>query len=199
MKINRIISILMHLLQSDRISSPELAKIFGVAVNTVYRDIEVIRKAGIPIVGVPTPDGGMKIPEDFKDEKKISSYPDIASAVLALIEEYPGLSDIESYVMAKHKNEVSEQKNKKFSDKSMIIKITLRFNKSNRADLDRQYDLNIVSLADDGCYEAYIYIEANETEYRRLLSFGDKCECIEPRHVREYIKNKIETITNTYK
>jgi predicted DNA-binding transcriptional regulator YafY len=198
MKINRIISIIMQLLQREKVSSTELAKIFGVAVNTVYRDIETIRKAGIPVIGSTTPDGGMAIPEDFKAEKKISSYPDVSAAALAIIEEYPGLLNIESYVMSKHKRQLLEQRNKKTPEKSAAIKVTLRFAREYKVDLSRRYDMDIVSPGDDGRCEAHIYIEPNENEYRRLLSLGDMCECVEPRHVREYIMNKNKAITKTY-
>jgi predicted DNA-binding transcriptional regulator YafY len=79
-----------------------------------------------------------------------------------------------------------------------VIKVTLRFDESHKNEIEQQYDLNIVALKDN-YYEAYSYIKADEKEYDRLLAVGDKCECIDPRHVREYIKNKAEEITKIYR
>ena len=201
MKVNRIISVLMFLLKGDnKINAQELAKICGASMNTIYRDIETLRKAGIPVVGAAGHYGGISIPDEFKLEKKIFSYPDMSAAALALIEEYPGILNIDSYVLAKHRLELSEreQKNSGNKKKAAVIKVTLRLNKSYKTDLEKQYDLDIVSLDENGFYEACIYIEADEAEYRRLLSFGDICKCTEPRHVRDYIKNKVDAMFINY-
>ena len=48
MKINRIITIIMILLQKEKISAKALADKFAVSLLTIYRDIEVIENAGIP-------------------------------------------------------------------------------------------------------------------------------------------------------
>jgi len=108
------------------------------------------------------------------------------------------LNSDNSYILTKHKNEASEQEQIKSGYKSAVIKVTLRFDESHKNDIEQQYGLNIVSCNEDGCYEAYIYIEADEKEYDRLLSIGDKCECVGPRHVREYIKKKAEAILGIY-
>ena len=74
----------------------------------------------------------------------------------------------------------------------------IRFHGSHRAFIEKHYDLDIVTSDDDSYYKALTYIEANEHEYERLLLHGDKCECITPRHVREYIKDKVEAIAKIY-
>lgn len=50
MKIDRLLSIIILLLNRSRVSAEELAARFEVAVRTIYRDMEVIGSAGIPIV-----------------------------------------------------------------------------------------------------------------------------------------------------
>ena len=42
MKINRIITIIMVLLQREKISGKELAEKLNVSLRTIYRDIQVI-------------------------------------------------------------------------------------------------------------------------------------------------------------
>ena len=198
MKIDRMLSIIMLLLHRNKISAPKMAQIFDVSVRTIYRDIDTISRAGIPIVTETGVKGGVRILEEFKIDKYLSStFDDITSAMLALISIFPNLLENDnSYVLAKHKDLVSQREQKK---KTSVIKVTLRFHESYKENISEFYDLNIVSLEENEYYKAYVYIETSETEYDNLLTLGDKCECIEPNHVREYIKNKIENIGKTYK
>lgn len=53
MKIDRLLSIVVILLNNNRISARELASKFEVSIRTIYRDIEAINLAGIPIVSFP--------------------------------------------------------------------------------------------------------------------------------------------------
>ena len=197
MKIDRVLSIIMLLLRRDKISASKMAQIFDVSVRTIYRDIDTISRAGIPIVTETGVKGGVRILEDFKIDKYLSeTSDDITSAMLALINIYPNLLENDnSYVLAKHKNLVSQREQKK---KTSVIRVTLRFHESYKENISEFYDLNIISLEEHEYYKAYIYIETSETEYDNLLALGDKCECIEPNHVREYIKNKIEHIRKIY-
>ena len=49
MKIDRLVSIIMILLDKKRISAQELADMFEVSPRTIYRDIDAINMAGIPV------------------------------------------------------------------------------------------------------------------------------------------------------
>jgi len=201
MKLDRILSIIMLLLNRKMISAPELSKIFDVSVRTIYRDIETICRAGIPLVTETGVKGGVSILEDFKIDKYLFSASDMASAMLALTNIYPNLLESDnSYILAKHKNLISqrEQKIAEQKNKTSVIKVTLRFHESHKDNISEYYDLNIISLEKDEYYQAHIYIETNETEYDNLIILGDRCECIEPIHVRKYIKNKIKSINKIY-
>ncbi|MGC6768636.1 helix-turn-helix transcriptional regulator [Enterococcus sp. LJL51] len=48
-KIERVLSIIILLLENDVISASELAARFGVSKRTIFRDIETIEYAGFPI------------------------------------------------------------------------------------------------------------------------------------------------------
>ena len=72
------------------------------------------------------------------------------------------------------------------------------FEKLYLSDIERHYDLKIDSIDERGYHKAHIYIGANKADYDRLLFISDKCEFIEPRHVREYIINKVEAIMKVY-
>ncbi len=38
----------------------------------------------------------------------------------------------------------------------------------------------------------------NDYNYNILFSFGDKCECLEPAHIREEMKRRIQNIAALY-
>jgi len=194
-KVDRILSIIMLLLNRKIISAPELSKIFDVSVRTIYRDIETISHAGIPIVTEMGMKGGVSILEEFKIDKYLFSASDVASTMIALTNIYPNLLESDSsYILAKHKSLASKREQKKTS----VIRVTLRFHESHKDYIGEYYDLDIISLDEDEYCQAYIYIESGEANYDNLVILGDRCECVEPAHVRRYIKNKIENITKVY-
>lgn len=84
MKIDRLISIIMLLLERNKISAAKLAKMFDVTPRTIYRDIETINLAGIPIVTYPGVNGGIGIMEEYKIEKKLFTISDITSLLIGL-------------------------------------------------------------------------------------------------------------------
>ena len=53
MKIDRLVSIIMILLERERIGAQELAEQFEVSPRTIYRDIDSINLAGIPVRSTP--------------------------------------------------------------------------------------------------------------------------------------------------
>lgn len=84
MKIDRMLSMVMLLLQREIISATELAKTFEVSTRTVYRDIDAINLAGIPIVTYPGVYGGVGIMKEYKVDKRLFTSSDIASLLIGL-------------------------------------------------------------------------------------------------------------------
>ena len=66
MKIARLIGILSILLQQPKTTAAELAERFEVSTRTIYRDIDVICQAGIPLVTTQGIGGGVAIMDGFK-------------------------------------------------------------------------------------------------------------------------------------
>ena len=84
MKMDRIISIIMILLERKRVSIPELSKICEVTTRTIQRDLDAINQAGVPIVSYPGVGGGVGIMENFKLEKRLFSTADVTTLLMGL-------------------------------------------------------------------------------------------------------------------
>ncbi|MEV5030749.1 helix-turn-helix transcriptional regulator [Paenibacillus sp. LPE1-1-1.1] len=84
MKLDRLLSITMTLLNQPRVSATELAERFEVSLRTIYRDMDSINQAGIPIVSFPGSDGGYEIMPGYRIDKQILSLDDFSSIISAL-------------------------------------------------------------------------------------------------------------------
>lgn len=84
MKLDRLLSITMSLLNTKRVSAAELAERFEVSLRTIYRDMESINQAGIPIASFAGQDGGYEIMEGYRLERQSLSLDDFASIYSAL-------------------------------------------------------------------------------------------------------------------
>lgn len=71
MKVSRLVSIIMVLLDKERISAQELANMFEVSKRTIYRDIDAINMAGIPIYSTSGVGGGFEIMKNYKMDSKV--------------------------------------------------------------------------------------------------------------------------------
>lgn len=84
MRIDRMLSIVIILLNRDKITAKELAEKFEVNLRTIYRDIDAINLAGIPIISFPGNKGGFGIMPNYKLDKQLLSLQDMASMLTAL-------------------------------------------------------------------------------------------------------------------
>lgn len=65
MKESRLFRILYYILEKGKATAQELADRFEVSVRTIYRDIDSISSAGIPIYALQGKGGGIRIAEEF--------------------------------------------------------------------------------------------------------------------------------------
>ncbi|AFC28592.1 hypothetical protein PM3016_1676 [Paenibacillus mucilaginosus 3016] len=84
MKLDRLLAITITLLNQPRVSATVLAKRFEVSLRTIYRDMEAINQAGIPIVSFAGSDGGYEIMHGYRLEKQVLSLEDFSSICSAL-------------------------------------------------------------------------------------------------------------------
>lgn len=308
MKVDRLVSIIMILLDKERIGAQELADMFEVSPRTIYRDIDAINMAGIPVRSTSGVGGGFEIMQQYKIDKKVFSTADLSALLMGLsslsgmvrgdelihalakvksfipadkakdielkvnqicidLSPWMGNSNIQPYLeiikaglqegrlltfeyVAHHGNKTArtvepyqlvlkgshwylqgychirndyrlfrlsrmsnlqmqeetftprdyQKPQLEFADilETMQTKIKIRVHKSV---IDRVLDYcTYEDLSPDG-NEYYIvnfpFIES-EYHYDILLSFGDKCECLEPLHIRTKMKHRIHDIAALY-
>ncbi|AWK51564.1 YafY family transcriptional regulator [Clostridium beijerinckii] len=124
MKIDRLISIIMLLLERKQISATKLAEIFEVSTRTIYRDVETINLAGIPIISYPGVNGGISIMDEYKIEKKLFTISDITALLIGLGSIHSTMSSEEVLnAMTKVKGLVSAEQIKDIEIKSNQITV----------------------------------------------------------------------------
>ncbi len=308
MKIDRLISIIMILLEKERIGAQELADMFEVSPRTIYRDIDTINMAGIPVYSAPGVSGGFEIMQEYKIDKKVFSTADLSAILMGLSnlstmirreELVNALAKVKSFIPAEKAKDIELKANQIYIDLSPwmgnrniqpyleIIKTALQeskllsfeyadrygnktartaepyqlvlksshwywqgychkrndfrlFKLSRTSNLQiqeefftpRDYQKPRLDFADilatmqtkikirihksvmdrvlDFCaYEhfspdgnehyivSFPFIE-NEYYYNILFSFGDKCACLEPLHIRTEMKRRIHDIVTLY-
>jgi predicted DNA-binding transcriptional regulator YafY len=93
MKLERLMAITMILLNRRRIQAQELAERLEVSLRTIYRDLESLSLAGLPIVSYTGGEGGYEIMDSFKLEKQMLSLDELTAMFTAL----RGLQSVQAY------------------------------------------------------------------------------------------------------
>lgn len=308
MKVDRLISIIMILLDKERIGAQELADMFEVSPRTIYRDIDTINMAGIPVRSTSGVGGGFEIMPEYKIDKKVFSTADLSAILMGLSslsnlirgeELVNALAKVRSFIPVDKTKDIELKINQIYIDFSQWVgnrniqpfleiikealqesrllsfeyiahhgkkttrtvepyqlvlksshwylqgychirndfrlfklsrisnlqikeetfaprdyqkpmtdftetlealqtKIKIRVHKSV---LDRILDYcsyeDLISDGDTHYLVTFPFIE-NAYYYDILLSFGDKCECLEPSHIRAELKRRIHTIAALY-
>ncbi|WP_333652878.1 helix-turn-helix transcriptional regulator [Lacrimispora sp.] len=308
MKVDRLVSIIMILLDKKRIGAQELADMFEVSPRTIYRDIDTINMAGIPVRSTSGVGGGFEIMENYKIDRKVFSAADLSSILMGLSslsnmirgdELVNAFAKVKSFIPADRAKDIELKANQIYIDLSPwmgnrniqpyleIIKTALQESKLLTFEYADRYGNKTVRTAEPYqlvlksshwywqgyCYkrndfrlfklsrtsnlqiqeefftprdyqkpqldftdilttmqtkikirihksimdrvldyctyehfspdgdEHYIvsfpFIE-NEYHYNILFSFGNKCECLEPLHIRTEMKRRIHDIADIY-
>ncbi len=84
MQINRLFEIIYILLSKKSITAKELAERFEVSVRTIYRDIDTLSSAGIPIYASQGKGGGISLLDNYVLDKTVLSERDQNEILYAL-------------------------------------------------------------------------------------------------------------------
>ena len=308
MKIDRLVSIIMILLDKERIGAQELSDMFEVSPRTIYRDIDTINMAGIPVHSISGVGGGFEIMANYKIDSKVFSTADLSALLMGLSslsnmvrgdELVHALAKVKSFIPAEKARDIELKANQiwidlcpwmgnrdiqsyleiiktalqesklltfDYSDRhgtktirtaepyqlvlknnhwywqgychkrsdyrlfklsrisnlqiqevtfiprdyqkplldfsemleTLQIRIKLRIHKS-AVDRVREFcDYEYFSPDGDEHYIVRFPFIENDFYYNILFSFGDKCECLEPLHIRAEMKRRIHDIASIY-
>lgn len=81
---SRLFKILYYLLDRERATASELAAEFEVSPRTIYRDVEALSSAGIPVYTEPGRNGGICLLQDFVLDRAILSEKERQEVLTAL-------------------------------------------------------------------------------------------------------------------
>jgi predicted DNA-binding transcriptional regulator YafY len=84
MKIDRLLSITLMLINRPIVTAKELSERFDVSIRTIYRDIESIAAAGIPVTACNGKGGGYCLIENYRVDRQLLSLDDMLSILTAL-------------------------------------------------------------------------------------------------------------------
>ncbi len=84
MKIDRLLAMTVMMLNRRKVTAKELSEQFGVSLRTVYRDVETMNSAGIPVVSWQGYDGGFTIPDSYKLSRQLFTFDDLVSVLSTL-------------------------------------------------------------------------------------------------------------------
>jgi predicted DNA-binding transcriptional regulator YafY len=112
--------ILLVLLNKERVTAVELAKHFQVSVRTIYRDIESLNMAGIPIYSQQGIGGGFSILENYKLNKEFLNEKEIAAITSAIKGVSTIVHDVGLDTIIEKMNSIAKS-SKETSDKELIL------------------------------------------------------------------------------
>jgi len=84
LKINRLLEIVIILLNRETVTAKELADRFEVSSRTIYRDIDALSSAGVPVYTNKGNGGGISLLEDYTLSKVMLSKSESEGLLLAL-------------------------------------------------------------------------------------------------------------------
>lgn len=84
MKLERLMTITILLLNRKRVQAQELADRLEVSLRTVYRDLDTLGQAGIPIVSYTGTEGGYEIMDSFRLDRQLLSIDELTALSTAL-------------------------------------------------------------------------------------------------------------------
>ncbi|WP_193745137.1 YafY family protein [Geomicrobium sp. JCM 19038] len=189
----RLLGIIIHLMSTNKlITATELSKKFEVSVRTIYRDIDLVSQAGIPIASHPGMDGGFQIMESFSINKQSFSLEDL-SAVYHLLTEV-GTSQFQSI---SDKIAVIQPMVKKEDNK---ILMSMSHSKKERSTIELWlHAINQNRVISMNYTDAKAKQSCREVEPRNLLLEGSKwygeAYCLKKNAERIFLLSRINEIT----
>jgi len=132
--VDRLLGIITILLNNEKIKAKYLAEKFEVSVRTIYRDIEDICKAGVPIITFQGGDGGIGIVKEYKLDKSVLTKSELENILI-------GLKSIQSMFIDKNIDLLLEKLNPKREDVISVNNIIIDLASFHQSSLREKIEL----------------------------------------------------------
>jgi predicted DNA-binding transcriptional regulator YafY len=206
MKINRLLEITLILLNKNTVTAAELADRFNVSTRTIYRDIDELSLAGVPIFTNKGNGGGITLLENYAINKALLTEYECDSILLALktlqATKYPEIEAIPEKIGAVFKEAaVADWVHIEFSPWGTGPNEENKFLNIKKAILESSYDdynQELITHNADGTYDVTVTSPEDEWVYGYIMCFGDRVEVLEPPHIREIIHERLQKALNFY-
>jgi len=83
-KLERLLTMTMILINRKKVTAQELAEVFNVSVRTIYRDIETLSCAGVPVISQQGVHGGIRLIDGYRVDKQVLTKDELASLSIAI-------------------------------------------------------------------------------------------------------------------
>jgi len=128
MRLHRLLGIIMLLDSRGIMKAGNLSKILETSQRTIYRDIDILCEAGIPIMSIPGPNGGYSFMEGYKINSYVLEGGDVVNLLLSTMGIRPekntemaqqlntAVIKLENSISKEHREEIIKAKERFFID-----------------------------------------------------------------------------------
>ncbi|GGD89030.1 helix-turn-helix transcriptional regulator [Paenibacillus nasutitermitis] len=156
MKIERLVSMIMILLEKEVMSAGELAKKFEVSRRTIYRDIDTLTMAGLPVFTTQGATGGVGLMKSYKIDKKLFTPKDVQT-LASSVSSYKQLYDHKDIVHILEKLNSMSREGGGQSEQESRFTVDLSLNQGNHS--LRKLLSSIETGINENRYLAFDYID----------------------------------------
>ncbi len=205
---NRLFEIVYILMQKKKVTAKELAEKFEVSTRTIYRDIESLSRANIPIYSSKGKDGGIGILEEYVLNKTVLSEEEQNQILFALqgMKKIAGEDkDILEKISTIFNKKVNDWikidfsnwgKEEKYKLKNIVLE--LEINKEMAYRVYDEFEDNEITKSEDGSFRVKVEYPETDWIYGYILSFGENIKVISPKRVKSTIKVRLEETLKNY-
>ena len=215
MQIDRLIQIVFLLLRHENITAKQLAEELCVSTRTIYRDINILSIAGIPITSQKGYGGGLSLLQGFSLDKSYFTQEEQKNIIQALqilkSSNYPDadkslnkVAGLFSHNLQSEWLEIDRELPKDFSitpaykEEYNTPIFVLHFSEKIAYKVYDEFQEKYIKKLDDGTLEVTFRYQLSDWTFLYLLSFGEYVEIIEPVEARNILKEKAKRISDMY-
>ncbi|WP_285399234.1 YafY family protein [Lysinibacillus sp. fls2-241-R2A-57] len=120
MKLERLLTMTMILINRKKVTAQELADLFNVSVRTIYRDIETLSCAGVPVISQQGVNGGISLIDGYRVDKQVLTKDELTSLSIAIKSALTTYEDSHAEAVLEKLTSVADEKIKQSIDQLFI-------------------------------------------------------------------------------